>query len=138
MGRRTGFTVMEAIAAIVILGVAMPPMLWGVSRAQSHRVTATMSSRARWLACEKLEDIIADRHSSTRGYTYLIAANYPAEASIAGSPGFTRSVAITETGVDLVTAGTGYKKVTCAVGFQDGMGVQRSVVLSTILTDYTP
>src|SRR5436190_19888374 len=90
--RRRGFTLIEAIIAIVVLTIAIPPMLWSIREANIKRISPMMVSKARWLATEKLEDIIADRHSSTRGYSYLVPANYPAEASIAGSPGFTRSV----------------------------------------------
>jgi prepilin-type N-terminal cleavage/methylation domain-containing protein len=135
--RRRGFTLIEAVISIVILTVAIPPMLWSISQAQKQRVTPMKVSKARWLAVEKLEDIIADRHSSTRGYGYLTAANYPAEATITGSPGFTRSVSFTETTANLSTAGAGYMKATVNVTFTDGTGTSRTVSISTILTNYS-
>lgn len=136
--RRRGFTLIEAVAAIVILGIAVPPCLWAIRQAQIHRVSAMLPSKARWLAIEKLEDIIADRHSTTRGFTYLTGANYPNESSIAGSPGFTRSVSFTQTKADLTTAGTGYMKTTVTVGWTDTTGTARSLAISTVITDYTP
>lgn len=136
--KRRAFTLIEAIVSIVILATATPGILWAVREAHRDRVSPVKSSYARWLATEKLEDIIADRHSTTRGYTYLVNANYAAEVSIAGSTGFTRSVAIAETAADLVTAGTGFKKATVTVGWTDARGVARSLSIATIITDYTP
>lgn len=136
--QRRAFTLIEAIVSVVILGTATPGIMWAVREAHRDRVSPVKTSYARWLVTEKLEDIIADRHSSTRGYTYLINNNYAAEASITGFAGFTRSVAITETGADLVSAGTGFKKATVSVNWTDARGVARSLSIATIITDYTP
>ena len=136
--RGLGFTLIETIAAMVILSIAIPPMLWAVRDAHSGRVDVVLSSRARWLATEKLEDIIADRHSTTRGYNYLIAGNYPAESPVTGFPNFNRSVNLTETQADLSTPGSGYMNVTVSVTWNDAMGTARTMAVSTVLTDYTP
>src|SRR5262245_50128613 len=103
---QSGFTIIEAVVAVVLIGVALPPMLWALRQEHKNRVRPVMASEAGWLAIEKLEDIIADRHSTTRGYTYLAPANYPTENPVAGMTGFSRSVTFTETGADLVSAGT--------------------------------
>lgn len=132
----TGFTLIETIAAIVILTIAIPPMLWSIRQAQVQRVNPVQVSKARWLATERLEDIIADRHSTTRGYGYLITGNYPSEVPIAGFASFSRSVSINETAADLVTAGTGYKKATVTVNWTDATSTLRSLQLSTVITDY--
>jgi prepilin-type N-terminal cleavage/methylation domain-containing protein len=134
-GRR-GFTLVECVAAVVVISITVPPMSWALRQAHRHRVDAIKASRARWLAAEKLEDVIADRHC--RGYTYLIAANYPNEAVVDGWPGFSRAVTLTETGVNLSSAGTGYMRATCTVTYTGGNGFPQSLSLSTILTDYTP
>jgi prepilin-type N-terminal cleavage/methylation domain-containing protein len=134
--RRRGFTLIEAAAAIVILSIAIPPMLWSVRQSHIQRVNPMMASKARWLATEKLEDIIADRHSSTRGYTYLINGNYPAETPVSGFTGFSRSVAFTETTANLVSAGTGYKRATVTVSWTDATSTVRSLALGTIITEY--
>ena len=131
-----GFTLIEAIIAIVILGVAVPPMLWSIQDSQVSRVAPILVSRARWLATEKLEDIVADRHSSTRGYGYVVDASYPAEAAVTGMTGFSRSVSITETGAAMASGGTGYKLVTVTVGWIDARAQARSLSLSTVVTDY--
>ncbi len=137
-GRPAGFTLAEAITAIVILSIAVPSMLWGVRQAHAHRSNRVLASRAHWLAVEKLEDVMADRHSNTRGYGYLNAVNYPAETSIPGYPAYTRTVALNETLADLSTPGPGYMKVTVTVSYTDATGVPRSLPLSTELTNYTP
>lgn len=128
---------MEAVAAVVVIAVAMPPMLYSLQQAHRHNADQILASRARWLAAEKLEDVIADRHASGRGYPYIAAVNYPAEQSVAGFAGFSRSVAITETGPDLSAAGSGYKTVMCSVGYLDGRGAARTLTISTVVTEYS-
>lgn len=136
--RSRGFTLIEMILAIVVISVAFPPMLWAIQGAQATRVAPVLFSRARWLASEKLEDVIADRHAATRGYSYVLTGNYPAEAPVSGFTGFTRSVAVVETGPKFVVGGTGYKTVTVTVGWTDGRGTPQTLALSTVLTNYTP
>ena len=48
--RSRGFTMIEAIAAMVVLAIAVPPMLWSLREAQVQRANATLASQARWLA----------------------------------------------------------------------------------------
>jgi len=135
--KRSGFTLIETIAAVVLLAVAIPPMMWAVRDAHIQRVNPILVSKARWIATEKLEDIIADRHSENRGYDYLTGGNYPTESTISGYPGFSRSVSLTETEVDLQTAGDGYMTVTVSVSWTDATGAPRTLAVSTVLTEYT-
>ena len=136
-GRRRAFTLIEAIAAIVILSVAMPGMFWALRDSSVRRYDPVQLAKARWLAQEKLEDVIADRHSTSRGYSYVLTANYAAENPVTSFAGFTRSVAVTETAANFA-AGTGWKTVTVTVTYNDGRNVSRSVALSAIVTSYTP
>ena len=136
--RRRAFTVTETVISLVILSVAVPPMLWAIRQQEHDRVSPILASRARWLASEKLEDIIADRHSTTRGYSYVTSGHYSNESSITGFPGFTRSVSITETAGDLSSTGTGFKKAVVTVGWTDPGGIARTLAISTVVTDYTP
>lgn len=135
--RRRAFTLIEGIIAIVILSLAVPPMLWAVRAAQNVRSEPVQASRARWLAVERLEDIIADSASTARGYTYVSAANYPAERPVQGFAAFTRSVAINETGIDLVTPGVGCKTATVTVTWPSPRGT-RSLSLATVITNPNP
>lgn len=140
---RPAFTLIEAIIAMVILSVAVPAMLLAIRTVHDKRAAPILSSRARWLAAEKLEDVIADRNSSTRGFGYLISANYLSEPTIAGFPGFSRSVWLSQTGADLQTPGTGYMNITVTVTWNEGpggggAGTARSLALGTVLTSFTP
>lgn len=132
---RTGFTLIETIAAIVLLAIAIPPMLWAIRDAHMQRVNPTLLSTAHWLAAEKLEDVIADRHAPDRGYAHLEPPNYPDEPSVSGFPNFERSVAFNETGPDLESSGDGYMTVSVHVRWIDAAGTERDLVLSTVLTE---
>lgn len=136
--RRRGFTLIESVAAIVILAIAIPPLMWAMRDATVQRANPVLASRARWLAVERLEEVIADRHSTTRGYAYLLAGNYPDESPVTGFTGFDRTVDFTETGADLATPGSGYMTVTVTVTWNDGDGDAQSLAVSTVLTEYTP
>lgn len=136
--KKRAFSLIETIVAIVIMSIAVPSMLWTLREAHIDRVNPTLASTARWLAVEKLEDVIADRHSTTRGYVYLIPGNYPAENPVAGYAAFSRTVSFNETLADLVTAGTGYMNVTVQISWTDGEALAQSLDIVTVLTDYTP
>ncbi|MBX3406405.1 MAG: type II secretion system protein [Phycisphaeraceae bacterium] len=129
------FSLIEAIIAIVILSVAIPAMFWAVRDAAERRVEPVMLNRARWLAAEKIEDVLADRANSGRGYGYVVAENYPEESPVAGFAGFSRQVTIVERGPDLVGPGTGYKVVTVRVNYSGARGAARTFELAAVVTD---
>lgn len=134
--RARALTLVEALVAIVVVAIAAPPMLLTLRDASLRRVTPILADRARWLASEQLEDLIADRHSPARGYAFITPANYPIQNAVPGFPAFARSVAITETAADLSSPGTGFKRVAVTVAWRDQGGTPRALTLSTILTDY--
>ena len=135
MRHRRAFTLIEAITAIVILGIAMPAMLLALGQAHRDRISPAMASQARWIAMEKLEDVFADRSSPSRGWEYIDGTNYPDEVTVPGSPGYSRSVDIAETGADLESLGTGYKTVSVTVTWTHADGQIHSVVLATVMTE---
>lgn len=136
--RQNGFTLIEMIAAMVILAVAIPPMLLALRQATIDRVDPVRFSQARWLAAERLEDILADWRSATRGYDYVAAANYPDESPVRDHSAFSRSVRIVESGPDLRTAGAGCKTVTVAVTWTDSRGRPRTLEVAAVLTEWGP
>ncbi|MFM9996437.1 MAG: hypothetical protein ACKVU4_11635 [Phycisphaerales bacterium] len=136
-GARRAFTLAETVAALVVLTIAIPPMLLALRERSSQRSAMELTVVARWLAAEKLEDVIADRHEPARGYTFVVSGSYPAESPVSGFAAFGRSVTVAETGVNLVSAGTGYKRATVEVTWTDPRAGARTFTLSTVLTEYT-
>jgi hypothetical protein len=134
--QRRAFTLTEAIAAVVILAVAMPPMLWALQEAHLGRAGRILATRAVWLAAERIEDIIADRHAS--GFNAVDPGSYAPEDPVPGFPGFSRSVSVSHTGADLVSPGTTHARVAVRVSYTDGRGIPRTVELETVLADMTP
>ena len=125
-------TVLELVAAIVILGIAVTPVLTYFFETCKKSVLPERHTKAYFLAIEKMEEIIADRHSSLRGYSYLDTANYPDE-SLSG--GYSRSVTFTEvSSTDLSTeqSGSGYKKISVTVSYSPPAG---SYTLSYVVCD---
>ena len=132
---RRGLTLIEAIAIVTIMAIAVPTMMWSMAGAHENRVAPLMASRARFLAAERLEQVIADRFAPLRGYTYIVAPNYLAESAVSGFSIFGRSVAINETGASLTGTGVGYKSVAVTVTWSTRNGTQ-STVLSTVVTNF--
>lgn len=133
---RRALTLLEVICAVIIVGVASPALLTAVRDATVRRASAQQQITARWLACEKLEDITADRHSASRGWAYIASVNYPDEPTVDGFTAFSRATTIAETGVDLSSAGTGYRRVTVTVTYVDAALGAKSFTIATVLTDY--
>lgn len=137
MARARGFTIIEAIITIVVLSIAAPPMLLALREAERQRTAPVQADRGRWLAAERLEEIVADRHASTRGWAYVVNANYSPEDPVQGFPGFSRQVSIQETGASLSGIGTGYKLVRVSVSWRDAGGT-KTLEVGTVLTEYSP
>jgi Tfp pilus assembly protein PilV len=135
---RRAFSLIEAIAAIVVMSVALPALLWALAESKRSVISPALQTQARWLAAEKLDDILADRCSASRGYAYLAAANYPAESPVQGFPGFSRSVTFTACGPNLQPGGSGCMLVEVTVGYTDARGKARTVRLNTLATEALP
>lgn len=133
---RRGFSLVETIAAVVILAIAVPTLMATLRAAHRQRVTPHHASVARWLAEARLEQVIADRHAEERGWDWIVDGNYPDESGADGRGGFDRTTSIVETGADLATPGAGYKRVTVAVTFMDGGGSTRTLTVATVVTEY--
>jgi prepilin-type N-terminal cleavage/methylation domain-containing protein len=124
-GKGAGFTLIEVVAAVVLLGIAVPPILAFLAQSGVKGVFPERQTAAYFLAVEKLETIIADRHSPNRGYAYLTTANYPAETL---SDGYTRTVAFQEvapTSLASAQSGSGYLRITVTVSYANPTGSYR-------------
>lgn len=90
-----GFSLMEAIAVIVLLGVGVVAILSMFSTGTRSIGMNIDSQIATQLAQQRAEQILADRRNPARGYGYVIAGNYGPETPVAGFPNYNRTVAIT-------------------------------------------
>lgn len=135
---RSAFSLIEAIAAISLLALAVPALLWSLAQSRRSLVQPTSYTTARWLVTERLEDVLADASSPARGYAYVASSNYPAESPVSGFSGFSRSMAVAETGANLSSAGTGWKTVTVIVAWTDVQGDSQSLAASAVVTQVSP
>lgn len=126
---RRGVSLIELIAVIVIIGVAMPPMMLTLADTQQRRASPILADTARWLAAEQLEQIIADRHSPTRGLDHITTDNYPPEPSINGFTAFSRQTIIEQRSPALEPGGEGVVLVTVQVSWTDpALGMRTTTV----------
>lgn len=132
MNRRSGeqgFTLPEVVLILVIAAVAVLPlaMLFANSSIRSGEAhSATVMAE---LAQAKMEEIAADKNSPSRGFSYLVSGNYPAESPVTAFPGYSRSVAFA---ADSVYDGVTFRTVSVTVSFAS----VPPVTLTTWFTNY--
>jgi Tfp pilus assembly protein PilV len=129
LARDAGFTLPEVVLILVIAAVAVLPlgMLFANSSIRSSEArNATVMAQ---LAQAKMEELAADKSSTSRGFSYLVAANYPAENPVAAFAGYSRSVAFAP---DSVYDGVTFRTVSVTVAFAS----VPSVTLTTWFTNF--
>ena len=154
-GRRRAFTLVESLAVVVVLSIAIPPavsMMADAARAQADSVSTT---RATWFATALLEQVIADVNSDDAGLGFAALAdsnvylttpkvgfndrNGPLIAHYSGL-GLTHSVLIG----DLADAGgvvTGdadedvFRTITVGVAWTTLKGDSRTLSIGCVVTD---
>jgi type II secretory pathway pseudopilin PulG len=133
--RRSGMTLVDVIATMVLIGIAVPPTMIALRDAAQRQTENFHRIAARWLAAEQIETILSDRHHPARSYAHVATGSYPSDAFGA----FTRTTTITEVANDLSTAqaNSGIKRVTVRVSWSGTQG-ERALQLSTVVTNYTP
>lgn len=89
-----GFTLIEVVLVLVIAAVSLLPLSMLFATTSIRSGDAHNATVAAQLAEAKMEEITADKNSPTRGFSYLVAANYPAETPVQAFPGYSRSVSI--------------------------------------------
>ena len=124
-----GFTLIEAIIAIVVLGIAVPVVVVLLRSAGLQSAKAERLSQATLMAQGKMDQVIADKKA--RGYAYVCSlfAEDPDHYDDEPSPGYTRAV----TATDDTLEGVAYKEVTVTVASDDAQFPP--VPLRTWLTD---
>jgi hypothetical protein len=119
---RRATTIIEIVAAIVILSIALPPLVVSFADAARQSIYPVNASTASFLAIERMEEIVARRYRDNSGYDAVTTANFPDEAGLTGFPGFARTVAVSYVDQDLNSSGSdvGYKLVRVGVTWNGG------------------
>lgn len=119
---RRSTTIIEVVAALTILSIALPPLMTAFADASRQTIYPANAAVAAFLTVEKMEEIVARRYRGTDGYSAISSANFPAETPVSGFPVFNRSVTITYVNSSLATVGSdqGYKKARVTVTWESG------------------
>ncbi len=131
---RRGFTLVEAILSLVVLGVALVPLINLFYEGAERNKLAPLVV-ASLLAAEKMEEVIADR--ALQGYSAFTASptSY-ANIDSTDFPGYQWKVELVNVQRDnfdqVVGSDTGYKKITVFVKRPDNQEHK----LRSIVTDY--
>ena len=116
-----GFTLIEVILSIVVVSIAVVGMTSAISFMGRGSLSAEVTSTAKELAQEKMEQIMGDKRDAARGYAYTITpGQYPVESPVAGFTNYSRSVTITEVDPNDLSAplaGSGVARVVVDVSY---------------------
>ncbi|MBI5838391.1 MAG: prepilin-type N-terminal cleavage/methylation domain-containing protein [Candidatus Eisenbacteria bacterium] len=119
-GASRGFTLIELVLVLMVLAVGIPPLIsLGNNCLQSLHQGAYVTT-ATSLAQEKLENVAQDRALVSRGWSYIVAGNYPAESPVTGFPGYARATTIA---TDSTYSGVTYRNVSVTVTAPDNTQV---------------
>lgn len=132
---RQGFSALEALFAVMLLGLGFYGFLTMFSNTTSDTINDEYALVASRLASEKIEQLVANKAST--GYASISNGTF-AENVNHNSQSFTRKTVIRYVDAgDLTTtsvADTGYKRVDVDVEWD--AGTTQNVSFSTLLTDY--
>ena len=93
-----GFSLIEIILVIVIIGITIPPILTLFTQNLTDSTESEVYTKATLYAEERMEEILGDKRAASAGYGWsfiLQSGQYPTDAP---ETGFTRSVSIDATG----------------------------------------
>ena len=125
-----GFTLIEIVVIIVVLAIAIPSIMTLLSSLLTDSSKYEIITQAATYAQEKIDEIIADKRSSDRGYNWVVTTGrYQSDVPASG---FIRSVYIDTTAK--VYNGVPYALLQVQV--QAGHIDIPNIELTTWLTDY--
>ncbi len=145
-----GFTLIEAVLSIAVIGVGLVGMLYAFQGSVNSSLVADQTVIATNIARETMERIIAQRDCNESGCGYaatltsINTSNTYDENPVSGFAGFVLDSTALEVNPDDddnsddfldASAGSGYARVTVQVSWNNG---NRSIQLATLITDYTP
>jgi prepilin-type N-terminal cleavage/methylation domain-containing protein len=116
---RRGLSLVEVVIAIVILGLAVPPLMFQMAAGVQQQEAVLIQQNLTQLASERMWEVYADHADPTRGYDYIDDDAYADETDPWGLAGYARQTTIREvSSSDYVTP-------------QPGSGIKRFLVLVT-------
>lgn len=134
MKRENGFTFIETILAILIIGIGLFGIMNLFQGTVSTAVDTDRTLQATQLARERIERILFDKKMN--GYNFVTTANYPTIENFTGAfAPFSRTISIQEVRSDnfnVTQPGTGYKKVSVTTSW----GTNSRVTLETLVTQW--
>jgi prepilin-type N-terminal cleavage/methylation domain-containing protein len=110
---RRGLSLIEVVVAIVILGLAVPPLMLSMAAGVQQQEESLIQQELTQLASERMWEVFTDHANPTRGYAYLTNAAYPDEDAPHGLTGYLRQIRLREvSAADYSTpeAGSGLKR----------------------------
>ena len=119
--KRRGFTLIELIIIIVVVGIFIPAMFTMMQNGVMQGGRMHTSQQQLSLAEASMEEIIADKNSDGRGFTYLSARDY---GKSTGLEGFSRLVEVK----DLRVKGRPAKSVTVTISGRETSAVSLTAV----------
>ena len=114
-----GFTLIEFVLMIAVLAIAATPILNFFAEMGPRSVASEMHGIAHLLAIDRAEQILADRHSPSRGLSYVLSG-YSSDTPVAG---YSRSVTlreISELDLESSASGTGFYECKVTVAYPGG------------------
>lgn len=137
--RRRCTTIIEVVMALVILGIALPPLISSFADASMQSIHPSNTTVAAFLVIDRMEEVVARRYrgidSGVTGYDAITTVNFPDEVPVPGFAALERRVTIAEVDSDLNPSGTqvGYRLVTVTVSWNGG-GDQ--LVIERVFADF--
>lgn len=123
MSRRRAISLFEVVVAMVIMGLAIPPLFIQIAAdVQQQRAFLVQRNLTR-LASDRMWEIFTDHAESGRGYDYVEDSAYPDESDVEGLSGYSRSTEVIEVNTtDFISPQTdsGVKRFKVAVNGPDG------------------
>jgi hypothetical protein len=145
---RRGATLIEAVIVVLVLAIAVPPMVVGVSDSVNRRSDAIQLIRASTLASTVMNQIKSDSITTDIGTDIATYLNRPATGlrarldrvtSIMTSAGLSYDVAVSERlNLSLVPSGNPtrdlFRTVTVTVRFTDSKGSLQQIPFDTVVS----
>ncbi len=123
VARRRGLSLFEVVVAMVIMGLAIPPLVIQIAADVQQQRAFLIQRNLTRLASDRMWEIFTDHAEPVRGYDYVQDSAYPDEPDVEGLSGYSRSTVVLEVNTtDFISPETdsGVKRFKIAVSGPDG------------------